>query len=111
MSSEADRSAPRSGEKRERIFSDQDRSRCNTAGPYFRTWISNKTSNSLFPSMITHFSFNASLNHVDAHGSGFGPTLPFLAIIAGIYLVTVILVWSAREWSTQKIQEYHTSTI
>lgn len=66
------------------------------------TWISRKTPNSLIPIVITHFSFNASLNLVDARGLGFGPTLPLLAITAGIYLVTAILIWSASEWFTKK---------
>jgi membrane protease YdiL (CAAX protease family) len=68
------------------------------------TWISNKTPNSLIPIVITHFSFNASLNLVDARGLGFGPTLALLAITAGIYLVTTILAWRVNEWSTQKTQ-------
>ncbi len=66
------------------------------------TWISSKTPNSLIPIVITHFSFNASLNLVDARGLGFGPTLSLLAVTAGIYLVAAILVWSASVWSTQK---------
>jgi hypothetical protein len=66
------------------------------------TWISSKTPNSLVPIVITHFSFNASLNLVDARGLGFGPTLSLLAITAGIYLVTAILVWSASGWFTQR---------
>jgi hypothetical protein len=69
---------------------------------FLLTWISSKTPNSLIPIVITHFSFNASLNLVDARGLGFGPTLSLLAITAGIYLVTAILVWSASGWSTQK---------
>jgi membrane protease YdiL (CAAX protease family) len=68
------------------------------------TWISNKTPNSLIPIVITHFSFNASLNLVDVRGLGFGPTLSLLATMAGIYLVTAILVWSASGWSKQKTQ-------
>ena len=59
---------------------------------FLLTWIYNKTPNSLIPIVITHFSFNASLNIVDARGLGFGPTLPLLAIMAGSYLVTAILV-------------------
>jgi len=66
------------------------------------TWITSKTPNSLIPIVITHFSFNASLNLVDARGLGLGPTLSLLAITAGIYLLTAILVWSASGWSTQK---------
>ncbi len=62
------------------------------------TWISNKTPNSLIPIVIAHFSFNASLNLVDARGLGFGPTLSLLVVTAGIYLVIAILVWSARGW-------------
>jgi membrane protease YdiL (CAAX protease family) len=66
------------------------------------TWISGKTPNSLIPIVIAHFSFNASLNLVDVRGLGFGPTLPLLAITAGIYLVIAILVWSASGWFKQK---------
>ena len=68
------------------------------------TWISNKTPNSLIPIVITHFSFNASLNLVDARGLGFGPTLPLLVITAGIYLVAAILVWGASGWYNKKTQ-------
>jgi membrane protease YdiL (CAAX protease family) len=69
---------------------------------FLLTWISSKTPNSLIPIVITHFSFNASLNLIDARGLGFGPTLSLLAITAGIYLVTAILVWGASGWSKQK---------
>ncbi len=68
------------------------------------TWISSKTPNSLIPIVITHFSFNASLNLVDVRGLGFGPTLPLLTITAGIYLLAAILVWSASGWFTQKTE-------
>ena len=71
---------------------------------FLLTWISNKTPNSLIPIVITHFSFNASLNLVDSRGLAFGPTLSLLAIMAGIYLVTAILVWSASGWSKQNTQ-------
>ena len=71
---------------------------------FLLTWISGKTPNSLIPIVITHFSFNASLNLVDARGLGLGPTLPLLAITAGVYLVTAILVWSASGWLAQEAQ-------
>jgi uncharacterized protein len=66
------------------------------------TWIFSKTPNSLIPIVITHFSFNASLNLVDTRGLSFGPTMSLLAITAGIYLVTAILVWSASGWVHSK---------
>lgn len=69
---------------------------------FLLTWISRKTPNSLIPIVIAHFSFNASRNLVDARGLGLAPTLPLLAIMAGIYLVTAILVWSVSGWSTQR---------
>jgi uncharacterized protein len=69
---------------------------------FLLTWISSKTPNSLVPIVMTHFSFNASLNLVDARGLGLGSTLPLLVMTAGIYLVIAILVWSASGWSTQK---------
>jgi len=68
------------------------------------TSISRKTPNSLIPIVITHFSFNASLNLVDARGLGFGPTLSLLAITAGIYLITAIFVWSTGRWPRYKTQ-------
>jgi hypothetical protein len=71
---------------------------------FLLTWISNKTPNSLIPIVIAHFSFNASLNLVDARGLGLVSTLPLWAITAGVYLVTAILLWSASGWSTQKTQ-------
>lgn len=69
---------------------------------FLLTWISSKTPNSLVPIVITHFSFNASLNLVDARGLGLVPALPLSAIMAGIYLVTTILVWGASGWLKQK---------
>lgn len=69
---------------------------------FLLTWISRKTPSSLVPLVITHFSFNASLNLVDTRGLGLATTLPLSAIMAGIYLVTAILVWSASRWSKQK---------
>jgi membrane protease YdiL (CAAX protease family) len=71
---------------------------------FLLTWMSSKTPNSLIPIVMTHFSFNASLNLVDARGLGLVPTLPLFAITAGIYLVTAILIWSASGWSKQKAQ-------
>jgi membrane protease YdiL (CAAX protease family) len=70
---------------------------------FLLTWISNKTPNSLIPIVIIHFPFNVSLNLVDARGLGFGPTLSLLAFTAGIYLVTAILVWSARGRFAQRM--------
>ena len=69
---------------------------------FLLTWISSKTPNSLIPIVIAHFSFNASLNLVDARGLGLAPMLTLLAIMAGIYLVTAILVWSVSGWSMQR---------
>jgi CAAX protease family protein len=71
---------------------------------FLLTWISSKTPNSLIPIVIAHFSFNASLNLVDTRGLGFGSTLSLLAITAGIYLVTAILVWRASGMLKQKTQ-------
>lgn len=68
---------------------------------FLLTWLSSKTPSSLIPIVITHFSFNASLNLVDARGLGLVPTLPLFAITAGVYLLTAILVWRASGWSKQ----------
>jgi membrane protease YdiL (CAAX protease family) len=69
------------------------------------TWISSQTPNSLIPIVITHFSFNASLNLIDVRGLGFGSTLSLLAVTAGIYLVTAILVWSASGWPIRRLEK------
>jgi hypothetical protein len=69
--------------------------------------LSSKTPQSLVPIVMVHFSFNASLNRVDARGLGLGPTLPLLAMTGGIYLMTAILVWSARGWLTHRTQASH----
>jgi membrane protease YdiL (CAAX protease family) len=71
---------------------------------FLLTWISSKTPDNLIPIVIAHFSFNASLNLVDTRGLGLGPTLPLLAITAGIYLVIAIFVWSVSGWFMQKTQ-------
>jgi membrane protease YdiL (CAAX protease family) len=83
---------------------------------FLLTWISSKTPNSLIPIVIAHFSFNASLNLVDARWLGLAPTLTLFTITAGIYQVTAILVWSVSGWSAQKTQggsceKYETQTI
>jgi membrane protease YdiL (CAAX protease family) len=75
---------------------------CIISLTFLLTRIYSKTPNSLISIVMTHFSFNASLNLVDARGLGFASTLALLAITAGIYLVIAILVWSASGWSTQK---------
>jgi membrane protease YdiL (CAAX protease family) len=72
---------------------------------FLLTWISSKTPNSLIPIVITHFSFNASLNLVDTRGLGLVPTLPLFAITAGVYLVVAILGWSASGWSIKRLEK------
>jgi hypothetical protein len=69
---------------------------------FLLAWLSGKTPNSHVPIVIAHFSFNASLNLIDARGLGLVSTLPLIAITAGVYLLTTILVWCASGWSTQK---------
>jgi membrane protease YdiL (CAAX protease family) len=75
---------------------------CIISLTFLLTWIYSKTPNSLISIVMTHFSFNASLNLVDARGLGFASTLALLAITAGIYLVIAILVWSASGMFKQK---------
>jgi len=63
------------------------------------TWIFRKTSHSLVPMTITHFSSNAGgiLIGSSVAGSGLSlvPTLQFYEIVAPLLLVTAIVVWAA----------------
>jgi len=59
------------------------------------TWIFCKTSQSLVPMVITHFSDNTGLALVGPGGIGLGPTLPLVAITYSLVLVTAIVVWAA----------------
>ena len=59
------------------------------------TWIFRRTSSSLFPMVIAHFSFNTGLNLLGPQGMGLVPTLPLLGLIALLCLLTVIVVWAA----------------
>ena len=61
------------------------------------TWIFCRTSNSLAPMTLAHFSFNAGFI---LFGS-FIPTLPFFGIVAALLLVTTIVVWAAGGVSDQ----------
>ncbi len=56
------------------------------------TWILCKTSNSLIPMVITHFSFNVGFALIGPQGLGTGPYIPLMGILAALLLVTAIVV-------------------
>ena len=58
------------------------------------TWIFCKTSNSLIPMAIAHFSFNIGLNLFGPQGLGLVPTLPLFGLMAALCLLTVVIVWT-----------------
>ena len=51
-----------------------------------------KTSNSLIPMVITHFSFNVGFALIGPQGLGAGPYIPLMGILAALLLVTAIVV-------------------
>ena len=59
------------------------------------TWIFCKTTKSLVPMVIAHFSFNTGLNLIGPQGIGLVPTLPLFGLMAALCLVTAIVVWAA----------------
>jgi membrane protease YdiL (CAAX protease family) len=59
------------------------------------TWIFRRTSTSLVPMTIIHFSYNVSLYLIGPQGMGLGPTFPLTAIMATLCLLTAIIIWVA----------------
>jgi membrane protease YdiL (CAAX protease family) len=58
------------------------------------TWIFCRTSNSLVPMVVTHFSFNTGLNLFGSQGFGLVPTLPLIGLMAMLCLLTGMIVWT-----------------
>jgi membrane protease YdiL (CAAX protease family) len=63
------------------------------------TWILCKTSNSLIPMVITHFSFNLGFDLIGPQGLGIGPYIPLIGILAALLLVTAVGVSSTGSLS------------
>jgi len=59
------------------------------------TWISRKSSTSLVPMIIIHFSYNVSLFLIGSQGMGLGPAFPLTVIVATLCLLAVMIVWVA----------------
>lgn len=58
------------------------------------TWIFCRTSYSLIPMLITHFSFNFGLSLIGPQGLGLVPTLPLISLMAVFCFLTVVIVWA-----------------
>jgi uncharacterized protein len=56
------------------------------------TWILCKTSSSLIPMVITHFSFNLGFALIGPQGLGIGPYIPLMGVMAALLLFTAIVV-------------------
>lgn len=67
------------------------------------TWIFCRTSNSLIPMVIAHFSFNIGLNLFGPQGLGLVPTLPLLGLMAALCIITVLIVWATGELHAESI--------
>jgi uncharacterized protein len=75
------------------------------------TWIYRKTSYSLVPMTIIHFTYNASFILISPQGLGLGPTLPLFAWMSVLCFVTVLIVWAAGGFSNQKINNKSKLTV
>jgi membrane protease YdiL (CAAX protease family) len=69
------------------------------------TWIFCKTSYSLVPMVVAHFSFDAGYLLIGTNGTGLSlvPTVTWFAIMAALLLVTAIIVWAAGGLSVRPI--------
>ncbi len=68
------------------------------------TWVFRRTSHSLIPMVIMHFTNNLGINLTGPAGLGLGPSIDLLAILAGLYLLAVIVVRAAGGLSTSREQ-------
>ena len=59
------------------------------------TWIFLRTSNSLVPMAIVHFSVNVGFALIGTGAAGTGPALPLTAIVYSLLFLTAIVVWAA----------------
>ncbi len=75
------------------------------------TWILSKTSQSLVPMVITHFSFNLGFALIGPQGLGVGPYIPLMGILAGLLLVTAIVVSSAGGFAVKVKHKYEVQGI
>jgi membrane protease YdiL (CAAX protease family) len=70
------------------------------------TWILSKTSTSLIPMVITHFSFNVGFALIGPQGLGIGPNLALMGILAAFLLITAIVVSSAGGFAVKIKHKY-----
>ena len=70
------------------------------------TWILCKTSNSLIPMVITHFSFNVGFALIGPKGLGIGPNLSLMGFLAAFLLITAIVVISAGGFAVKVKNKY-----
>lgn len=75
------------------------------------TWILCKTSQSLVPMMIAHFSFNFGFALIGPQGLGIGPNLALMGILAALLLVTALAVSLAGGFSVKIENKYEVKGI
>jgi membrane protease YdiL (CAAX protease family) len=64
-------------------------------------WIYLRTPHSLVPMFLAHFTFNFGIELVGPAGLGLGASLPLMGWLAGLLLLTAVIIWALRGLNPQ----------
>ncbi len=66
-------------------------------------WIYLRTPDSLVPMFLAHFTFNFGIELAGPAGLGLGASLPLMSWLAGLLLLTVVIIWMLRGLNPQNL--------
>jgi uncharacterized protein len=72
----------------------------NISLTYLMTWIYLRVPHSLVPMTVAHYTFNIALTFIGPEGLGLGAAMPFMGWTAGLFVLTVIVLWAG--WPARK---------
>jgi uncharacterized protein len=65
-------------------------------------WIYLRVPDSLVPIFLAHFTFNFGIGLIGPEGLGLGAGLPLMGWLAGLLLLTALLIWALRGFKSRK---------
>lgn len=65
-------------------------------------WIYLRVPDSLVPIVLAHFTFNFGIALIGPEGLGLGASLPLMGWLAGLLLLTALLIWALRGFEPRK---------